>query len=74
MAGLKHLFKMPREENTNTELVTIELDVAMEMSQHELTKRDMTYKLEMTVLCSCLGLKGNSFHILDEIVLLVTLM
>lgn len=27
----------------------------------------------MTVLCSCLGLIGNSFHILDEIVLLVIL-
>lgn len=56
LVGLKHVLKMPKEENTNTELVTVELEVAMGMSQHGLImKREMTCKLEMTVLCSCLN-------------------
>lgn len=43
LAGLKHFLKMTREENTNRELVTVELEVAMEMSQHEfIMKREIT--------------------------------
>lgn len=54
LAGFKHLFQLLREENTNKDQVTGELEVAMEMSQHEfIIKREMTYKLKMTALCSC---------------------
>lgn len=46
LSGLKHLFKKPRDENKNTGLVTIDLKVAKEMSQHEfIMKGEMTYKL-----------------------------
>lgn len=36
VTGLKHLLKITREENTNRELITVELEFSMEMSQHEL--------------------------------------